>query len=134
MTIREIGSKAPPLVSKFCIDRRTEAALATFKSNFSPQNCPVLKTHATADGSSTDAVCRHGGAIITSHNVVHVGETDFSTRSDTRTSEPFARSRKETILGNAHWLAACPSGMVPGDLVTSTGLRLKLALPPAPAK
>jgi len=134
MTIREIGSTAPPLVSKFCIDRRTEAALATLASNFNSQDCPVLKNHPTADGSSADAVCRRGGAIITSHSEMHVGETAFSIRSDIRTSEPFGRSRKQTILGTAHWLAACPSGMKPGDLVTSTGLRLKLALAPAPAR
>ncbi len=131
MTVREIGSTAPPLVSKFCIDRRTEATLSTFASNFKSQDCPVLKTHPAADGSSTDAVCRRGSAIMTSHSELHVGETAFSTRSDIRTSEPLGRSRKQTILGNAHWLGACPSGMMPGDLVTSTGLRLKLAPPPA---
>ena len=126
MRVEELGSSAAPLTSKFCVDRATEAALIKLASDLDPKACPVVRTHPTANGSSADIVCRQGSSIVTSHIVLQVGEATFSSRSDIRTSGPLGRTSKQTILTAARWVGRCPSGMKPGDIVTSSGARLKL--------
>lgn len=111
--------------SKMCTDAASQAAMLRAGSGLSAQMCSRQDMSTSGAQVTIDAVCHIGRSTLTSKTVViYAGDSAFHVVSDGDFSPAFMGQTTTHSTMDAQWRGACPAGMVPGDMIGPTGVKM----------
>jgi hypothetical protein len=115
----------PPHTGQMC---NSSAVFKAMRERAKAPNSPCKPTSEDMSGSTltVQVTCNFGGTIKKSTNV-----TTFSGNTAAHT-EVHGDDGKLQMVTDTKYIGACPAGMVPGDYVDSSGMKMNMLNPAAP--
>jgi uncharacterized protein DUF3617 len=127
VTISSPGSQAAANSAKICIDEATESALMSLAGATSKKLCSRLDIHFDGAEGMIDSVCKFGTSTQTSHSrIVFNGDSAYHVETTAHYDPPLYGKTEGSMIDDAKWTGPCPDDMKPGDMVTSTGIRMHI--------
>ena len=114
-------------VQQVCIDGSQGQTLAERNDALEPMACSRHDVSANGAATHIERVCEHNDTTVTSHIDVTVdGDGAFHQTMETLYDPAFAGHADTHTSADGKWLAECPAGMKPGDVVKPDGSKATL--------
>jgi hypothetical protein len=127
MTTTPGAAGSAPRKSMICLDASTQKAMLDMSAGMQKEMCTRMDMRREGSRFITDAQCRLGNSVVTSHAVMTMtGDSAYRTESSATFSPPFNNLRESKTVIEGKYLGACRDGLQPGDVVTATGQRINL--------
>ena len=128
MKMIRTGSPLPEMTMQHCTDATIDQTMSAAVSPMSKEICSRNDIVKTANGFSTDSVCKVGAISMTSHSEITGDFNSAYTVKATSHSEggPSAMPRDSTTVIEAKWLGACKPDQKPGDIVMPNGFKMNV--------
>ena len=120
--------KAPPMVSKLCVDANTDAALyQNSMGGGMAKMCSKRDIAKAGNVTTVDSVCKIGDSVVTGHSVItETSDTTYHIDHKSHMEPPIADHADNTFTQNGKWMGACPADMKPGDMVMANGMKINV--------
>ena len=127
MTLSAPDGKRPPRSAKYCIDAATEALMDNLAGGMTRHDC--IKNDVLPQGASVvvDSVCMIDKSKVTGRSIITAeGDTIFHMQVHTHFDPPLWGQADVDSTSDSKWLGACPADMRPGDMMTTSGIKVNI--------
>jgi hypothetical protein len=130
--VTERPSGRPVIESKMCVDAASDRQLMEFGLSLSRDACKRYELKRAAAGWVIDTECALGPIKTVSHTTISGDfQSNLTVRIEGTTQGmplPGAANPQQTLMvQTSRWVAAaCPGGMVPGDVAMGNGVKLNI--------
>ena len=117
-----------PHSSTICFDAALQQEMVDMGNGMRKEMCSRSDIRRSGAQYITDAECRIGNSVVKSHAVMTMkGDASYRTVASATYDPPLFNgvSESKTVV-EATWVGACRDGLVPGDIVTSTGQKFNM--------
>lgn len=117
-----------PHTSTICFDAALQQEMVDMGNGMRKEMCSKSDIRRSGAQYITDAECRIGNSVVKSHAVMTMkGDASYRTEASATYDPPlFNGVRESKTVVDATWVGACRDGLVPGDIVTSTGQKFNM--------
>jgi hypothetical protein len=117
-----------PRTSTLCLDASTQKNMLEMGAGMRKEMCSKMDTRRDGARFYTDAECKMGNSVIKSKAVMTMsGDTAYHTESSATYDPPLLKDLHESkSVIDGKYTGPCRDGMLPGDLITSTGQKINL--------
>jgi hypothetical protein len=128
ITMAFSARKAPPMVTKLCVDADTDAALyQNSMGGDMAKMCSKRDISKSGNVTTVDSLCKIGDSNVTGHSVItETSATAYHIDHKSHMDPPIAGHADNTFTQDGKWLGACPADMKPGDMVMPTGMKMNV--------
>jgi hypothetical protein len=121
---------APPVTTQVCIDASTDREIMEFGLRVSRKGCKRYEMRREGRKLVIDAECKLGPIKSVMHTTMSGDfQSNYTVRIEGTTDAGFLGKGPQPMLmtQTARWAgAACPKGMVPGDIAMGNGVKLNV--------
>lgn len=134
MTTTSSAAGSAPRKSTICLDASTQKAMLDMSAGMQKEMCTRMDMRREGSKYITDAQCRLGASVVTSHTVMTMtGDSAYRMESSATIDPPLNKDLRETkSVVEGKYAGACRDGLQPGDVVTATGEKFNLIAPQQP--
>jgi hypothetical protein len=127
MSVQSADSNQTARAYRLCLDAATEGNLLRLAGAMPKETCSRSGTRIEGAQRISDSVCSIGSTQATTHAVVTFdGDSAFRAEIRVHYEPAFFGKTDSTVTQTGRWTGSCGTGMQPGDVLTSTGMKLNL--------
>jgi len=113
--------------AKLCMDQASQGRMMQMGMAMSKEMCSSNIIKRTGNIVTVDSVCKVMGSTITSHAVyTYAGDTGYKGTINSSYSPALMGKKSDVMTTDSKWAGACPTGMVPGDIIVPGGMKMHI--------